>query len=425
MIRIGTPYITEKDDKAVLHAPVSISPDTAQRFIEVTSKLHNVSWLTAYDYPPESWTGRGSSLWFAVPSEYGKYLCFERSNAFVIALLWYAMVTGSDISFEAPISRRLYNGLTEKLIPALSADGHKRIHLEGPICDEAVWHEDGVIFGLSCGADSMYLLHTYGGDNVPEGMRVTHASYYHADYLFPYVDPPYDVDEIIENSDRLYSSHTADNARRIADGKGLPFVEVWTNFDRDYYRGGLIYTGMYRFLCCTLAMEHMLSLYIIASSGNGYNVRHTSLFVPTQHYEDLICESCSTESMRYIISDHEIRTSKLKTIADDPDFRKYVSVCSNDTEDGKNCGECFGCWKTMVPLDILGKLDDFSERFDLDRYYGNRRSIFEKLIRYSFRPEADAAREIVRQIIDLAEETESEAGNEFVDVWHDISDKQQ
>ena len=200
---------------------------------------------------------------------------------------------------------------------------------------------------------------------------------------------------------------------------------MWTNFDRDYYRGGLIYTGMYRFLCCTLAMEHMLSLYIIASSGNGYNVRHTSLFVPTQHYEDLICESCSTESMRYIISDHEIRTSKLKTIADDPDFRKYVSVCSNDTEDGKNCGECFGCWKTMVPLDILGKLDDFSERFDLDRYYGNRRSIFEKLIRYSFRPEADAAREIVRQIIDLAEETESEAGNEFVDVWHDISDKQQ
>lgn len=420
MISIGKPYITEKGDRTELHAPVTISDDTAQRFIEVTSGLPNVSWLTTCDYPPASWSEEGSSMWFAVTADYGKYLCCERSDAFVIAFFWYAMVTGSDISFEAPISKKLYDGLTQKLIPALSGDGYGEIRLDGPLSDEPVWNENGVVCGMSCGADAMYALHIYGGSNAPDDLKITHSSYYHADYLFPYLDPPYDVDKIIEKSEQLYSRRTAEKARVIAGHQGLPLIEVWTNFDRDYYRGGLIYTGMYRFLCCTLALEHLFSAYIIASSGNGHNVQKTSLFVPTQHYEDLLCESCGTESLRYIISDHALRVDKLRKIADDPDFRKYVSVCSNDTEDGKNCGECFGCWKTMIPLDLLGKLDYFGERFDLDRYNKERSSVFEKMIRFSFRPEADAAREVVRQVLDLADETDSDAASMFIGVWDSI-----
>ena len=45
-----------------------------------------------------------------------RYLCPERSNAFVVAMLWYAMLTGSDIRFEAPVSKQLYDGLTGTLI---------------------------------------------------------------------------------------------------------------------------------------------------------------------------------------------------------------------------------------------------------------------------------------------------------------------
>ena len=174
-----------------------------------TGRLPNVSWLTKCDYPPAAWNEEGSSLWFAVSSEYGKYLCAERSNAFVIALFWYAMVTESDISFEAPLSGKLYEGLTKKLIPALAKDGRREIRLDGPVCDEPVWHENGVVQGLSCGADSSYSLHIYGGSDAPEGKKLTHMTYYHADYLFPFVDPPYDVDEIINNSHSVYNVHVA------------------------------------------------------------------------------------------------------------------------------------------------------------------------------------------------------------------------
>ena len=115
--------------------------------------------------------------------------------------------------------------------------------------------------------------------------------------------------------------------------------------------------------------------------------------------------------------------NELKAIADDPDFQRYAAVCFNDSEDGRGCGECIGCWKAMVPLDILGKLDSFGARFDLDRYYRERRTVFMDLVNFSFRPEAASVRESVRQILDLAEETGGEAGAEFTEAWREIKEQ--
>lgn len=401
-----------------MHAPVSISNDTAERFIEETGGLTNVSWLTSWDYPPASWDEEDSSLWFSVPLEYGKYLCKERSNSFVLALLWYAMVTGSDIEFDAPLSKRLHDGLTKRLMPALEEDGYGAIRLLGPVSDEPVWNEGGVVTGLTCGADSTYALHVYGGDDAPEGLKLTHAVYAHADYLFPYLEPPYDVDELIAEHERRYNAHALEGAKYIASQHGLPLIEIKTNYDRDYYRGGLIYTGPYRFLSCTMALEHLFAAYLITSSGSGSDSEKASLLVP--HYSNLIVECCSTESLRLVSSDNEERYTKLEAIADDTAFQKSVSVCSNDTEDGKNCGECFGCWKTMVPLDVMGKLDKYGERFDLDKYYSNRRGVFEDMIRFSQRPESRTPRKIVAQILRHADES-GKAGALFKEIYEECS----
>ena len=123
------------------------------------------------------------------------------------------------------------------------------------------------------------------------------------------------------------------------------------------------------------------------------------------------------------MSDHAERVDKIRVIADDPDFRASVSVCSNYTEDGRGCGECYGCWKTMIPLDILGKLDGYEDRFDLDRYRADRKAVFRDLIRFSERPEAVSARETVSQCRRLAEEEKSEAGREFLEVLETIGER--
>jgi hypothetical protein len=417
MITIGKPYITKDEKRAYLRAEIRIPPDTARRYVQRTSELVNCAWLTGVDYPPAKWNEPDSNLWFSVPVEYAQYLCQERSNAFVIALLWYAMVAQSDICFEAPMSQRLYDGLTQKLIPAVMKG--TQISLKGPVTSDAISGEAGVVSGMSCGVDSLYTLHCYGSEGTPANVKLTHLMYCELDYLLPRVVPPYDIDEIFYSEEQIRSK-IVKNASTIAERHRIPFLHIRSNLERDYYRGGYIYTGMYRYLACTLALERLFSVYIISSSGSGDRVEEISLFSPTQNYENLICASCGTEKLHYMISDHVTRVDKLKAIADDPDFRDFASVCFNLDENASNCGECYGCMKTMIPLDMLGKLSQFEKTFDTTKYYANRRGIFKNLIRFSKRPEASSARESVQQFVRLSLEADNEAGREFLDAYHEL-----
>ncbi len=136
----------------------------------------------------------------------------------------------------------------------------------------------------------------------------------------------------------------------------------------------------------------------------------------------MICKACRTEKLRYVVSDTVPRTKKIETIADDAEVQRSLCVCFNFGDLGRNCMRCYGCMKTMIPLDLLGKITLFGQVFDVDDYTKNRRGIFEELIRYSQRPEAEAARETVRQLLNLAENRPSEAGNLFLEVYRNVSD---
>ena len=412
MIHIGTPYIREEGDRAYLKAPVTIPEDTAEAYIKNIQPYRQFCvWLVDEDYPPKAWETDGT-LWFDVPLQYGRYLCVERSNAFVTALFWYAMVAGSDIEFEAPMSARLYEGFTDKLIPVLKEKGFSPIRLKGPVTSEPVWCDGAVVAGMSAGVDSNYTLKLYSGDNAPKDKRLTHLCHYTCNNLFK-------PEEIHKGLEQLYRDEDSieiiilEKAKKTAAENNIPLIDTNSNIDRDYYRGGYIYMAMYRYLACTLAMEHLYRLYISSSTGHKSDVLELSLFVPTQHYEGILCDSLCTETLSYITSDHDLRTKKLKEIADDRAFQKYAAVCFRTGSKGENCGECYGCLKTMIPLDIIGKLDAFDESFDLKKYYADRERLFGELVSFSKRPEASSAREMVGQILDLTKEYPGTASEMF------------
>ena len=66
-------------------------------------------------------------------------------------------------------------------------------------------------------------------------------------------------------------------------------------------------------------------------------------------------------------------------------IKKYLNVCcrhSNDPNvDEKNCSECLKCNRTMVALDAMGKLEEYSKIFDLKKYKENKKKILFKLAR--------------------------------------------
>ena len=61
-----------------------------------------------------------NEVWFSVPECYSEYLCYERSDAFLIGMLNWAMRTGDDIECEAPVSEELLFQIREHLIPSLA-----------------------------------------------------------------------------------------------------------------------------------------------------------------------------------------------------------------------------------------------------------------------------------------------------------------
>ena len=91
MIKIGKPFVVDDGKYAYLKAKVEISDDTSATYLAASKVIKNVHWRTSENYPPVEWQSDDSGLWFAVPLEYKDYLCVERSDAFVVAMLWYAM----------------------------------------------------------------------------------------------------------------------------------------------------------------------------------------------------------------------------------------------------------------------------------------------------------------------------------------------
>ena len=399
MIQIGRPTVYTENEKAYLTADVYIPTEAALRYKEITKTLKNCPWRMWEDYPPKAWQNGGAKLYFEVDKKYTDCLCTERSDAFVIALFWYAMVTGEDICFETPMSQRLYNGLTDTLIPALCADGHRQIKLMGPVTSEKLECKGAVGTGMTFGVDSLYTMHTYelthlayyawGNLNVTDEDRISVAEYY----------------KMVDNRDEIKTAKIS----RFAGKAGYEYLYIKSNLEKDFFRGGEIYNTMYGNLACTLAVQKLFKTYISSSSGNGGDLE-TGVFVPTQNYENLICDNCKTETLDYISSDDVKRFDKIEKLADDIEAAKHLDVCFEvnylDIHHlrEKNCGECYGCLKTMVVLDLLGKLDRYGKVFDLKKYYADRRKYIKILADGTRRPELGSIRASWSDIVKYAKE---------------------
>lgn len=380
MIRIGRPYVCVDEKTAFLKAKVEVSNDTSQEYIRISKVVKKVHWRTAEDYPPCAWKGEDHGLWFSVSAEYKDYLCVERSDAFVVAMLWYAMITGSDIEYTAPISESMAVQISHLLIPALcrQKEGRRQIRLLGPTTNIPYPNAGAVGTGMSCGVDSLYSLHQYSNTSVPMHHRLTHLTYFNMGAIFHpdrAVKKKYDLKGFYEKTDEM-SEEKRDNARHVADIAGLPLVYVKSNLDQDFYRGAYGHTGVYRNCAMTLALQGLFSVYYCSSAG-WPDYFHLSLTEGSEQYEGLLTQCLSTESLHFILSDYATRIEKTKTIADDMVAQKYLDVCFRFN----NCGQCSKCLRTLLTLDILDRVDLFDSVFNLSEFKKNRVSAYAWLLK--------------------------------------------
>ena len=60
-----------------------------------------------------------SYLWYSVDKKYAEYVTTERLDAFLVALLVYAMKMNEDIHIDGPLSEKLFYNLTKYYINIL------------------------------------------------------------------------------------------------------------------------------------------------------------------------------------------------------------------------------------------------------------------------------------------------------------------
>jgi len=321
--------------------------------------------------------------WYSVDKQYGTFLSNECADAFVLLMLHIAMKSGQDIVSEAPVSGRLLFNIENTIQPLFlkSIPDLRHINISAQVKH---FVESGTAVGCGCslGVDSFssFLKHFEG--DVVEGYKVTHLTLFNCGQLG-------DRDLVAAEKNLR---DTVNNLRPFADEVGLPIVAVNSNLNELYLDGDV--TLLQSFICrtasCALALQKLFGKYVYSSS---YSVENFQISGDDEsHMEAVFVPLLGTENLEFILSNPCMtRVEKTEYLSRFNITKKYLDVCwaaqfANSEIKGtdfftkefvknmkkKNCGRCEKCMRTILTLDLFGRLQDFEGVFDLDYYKDNK-----------------------------------------------------
>lgn len=291
------------------------------------------------------------NLYYEVENKYRDYLCTERSDAFMVGLLYFAMVNGYDMEIKAPVSEKLYYQLTQQYIPTMAKYGtgfFHPIHITAQLDSKRIPNAGAVGASASGGVDSFYSIIKNSGLTT-SNFNVSHlliASVYSA-----YYD---------ENDTRQRFGKTAEHSQKIADALHLPLVKVYSN-EHEFWFKRYIGFGMLRYMGFVYALQKLFTVYNFSST---YEYKDFLLYADdkgSDHCEFFTAQLISNENLTIYSSGSEAsRVEKVEYIADNPIVQKLLYVCNGHSE---NCCTCSKCMRTQLNLYAIGKLDRFKKVF--------------------------------------------------------------
>lgn len=351
MIKISKPYLREEGDCCKVQADISGLPNH-----------------------------REFTLWYSVDSSIGKYLCYELSDAFLVALIPIAAKTQIDIACDGVVSSRLLFNINNNITFLFSKifENDRVIRVVAKTDIEEIQKGEAVATGCSLGVDSMASIWRHYQGNVQHGYKLTHLALFNCGQMG-------DSDHHAALS---YFNEAAERSAAFAQELGLPLVRIESNIN-ELYDGaevGILASVNMRTISCAMALQKLFGKYIFAST---YNFTHMSVHEYDEEYmEGFIVPNLSTNLMEVILSCADMtRVEKESYIDQFPLTHKYLNVCCAEqmayTSGGDakrwmvgkeklNCGWCDKCMRTLLAYDALGKLDDYADIFDLEKYNAHK-----------------------------------------------------
>lgn len=308
-------------------------------------------------------------IWFQVEKKFEQYLCYERSDAFLIAVLNFAMRNKHDIVCEAPITEELYYNIDKYLIDAIASYNPHfyRTKIIAPIATDSLPCAGAVGTGISCGVDSLHALANQTNLKF-KNHNITHLT-------FNNVGSHGEGN----HAKQLYKERLS-IPKKFAEEYGFEFVPSNSNL-MDVIKQSHFKTHTYSSMFAVYCLQKLYSVYYYASSGYRY---HEFTLIDKSYnscgsYEILSLPLLSTKNLR-IYSEGEglSRLMKLKDVVNYPPSYKYLNVCLKES---KNCGTCEKCVRTLLGIDALGKLDKYNEVFNIEYYKQHKQWYLKQLLR--------------------------------------------
>lgn len=330
--------------------------------------------------------GNQRELWYEVEKKYKNYLTYERADAFVVGLFLLALRKGYDIRVKGAISKRLFYTLNNYLLPLTSeVRSFNKIKLH---CDEIlsdpIPNQGAVGTGLSCGIDSFSTIYSHLNENCPDDYRITHFTFFNVGSNGMLGG---------EKARKLFNKRV-ELVKPCADELGKELITLDSNIseilEQNFYE-----THTYRNLSACLTLQKLFHVYYYSSA---YSLKYFELKPGScGHYDIFNMSMLSTESLQFFSTNpYETRVDKTRLVSQYKPAAKYLNVC---LVDGKNCGGCEKCVRTLFTLEVLGKLDEFSSIFNLENYYQRRQKYIAKVLAY--RDKDDYMQEIYDEILKL------------------------
>ncbi len=296
--------------------------------------------------------GKGTTLWFGVDEANSECLCYDRSDAFVMALLPAAMRGSHDIVCETPMSERLHYQLENYLIPTLCGAGdiYNPIKITAPTVAKPVQNKGAVATGFSGGVDCLYTIMKHQKESA---FPITHLAVFNVGAF--------------DGEFYKQSFHKAcEDAAVFAKEQDYQLISLDSNIIEVLPEDFVAVCG-FRNLASAMALQGLLSVYLHSS---GYAFSEFAMELNRDCSFDLLLIHCGqTEGLSVFCPGGEAyRHEKLLALAKWEPAHRWLHPCFRRRLSKANCGLCKKCVRTFMVLYAYGVLDRFASVVDTDEF---------------------------------------------------------
>jgi len=307
-------------------------------------------------------------------------------NFALLGLLYPAMALGEDLEIDATVSPALLYSAQHDLQSLLIAyrPELRRIKVSASSAKPLPHGSSrSVATGFSAGVDTFATLALFTADDIPEGLRLRNLTTFDVGAMGPY----HLSSEIFEKYSRRVRDYSRDH--------GFAWQTVRSNLElfysalNDAFHCRFASTHVIRNAAAAFAFEDIYSCFLYSSSYpyEDINTDHNSM----GFLDPIILPLLSTETLQFKSAGAGLaRHHKTELISSYQPAMKILDTCV-DTPTARvrsekpNCSRCWKCVRTMVNLDALDRLDDFSEVYDVDYYRSNKERLMLIVYEFAFR----------------------------------------